>query len=286
MDERPSSSGPVHAEMNPAPVESPAPTDVQDMSVVMIDEEELETRVDKAGDAVEPQQLPSMQTPQETSLTAESREEEEQFPNCGKPGGESPQDLQPKSDSASLQGQELESLDADIDFDHDPDGDLEGDLQGESHPCLHCERHFSTKQGLERHIHIHTTANQQTHLFKCRYCGKSFGSQVGRRRHERRHESGAKKKPGSLAGTANLLSSGGKAGGSSPEYTSPTNYIAIGSQFPVAHQPIPELAKKESRPEADRPFTLEEYGESKELHPCKYCNKAFGTHTNMRRHQR
>ncbi|XP_056461938.1 PR domain zinc finger protein 2 [Gadus chalcogrammus] len=288
VDERPSSSGPVHAEMNPAPVESPAPTDVQDMSVVMIDgkEEELETRVDKAGDAVEPQQLPTMQTPQETSLTAESREEEEQFPNCGKPGGESPQDLQPKSDSASLQGQELESLDADIDFDHDPDGDLEGDLQGESHPCLHCERHFSTKQGLERHIHIHTTANQQTHLFKCRYCGKSFGSQVGRRRHERRHESGAKKKPGSLAGTANLLSSGGKAGGSSPEYTSPTNYIAIGSQFPVAHQPIPELAKKESRPEADRPFTLEEYGESKELHPCKYCNKAFGTHTNMRRHQR
>ncbi|KAK7925911.1 hypothetical protein WMY93_008221 [Mugilogobius chulae] len=37
---------------------------------------------------------------------------------------------------------------------------------------------------------------------------------------------------------------------------------------------------------ADRPFVMEENGESKELHPCKYCNKAFGTHTNMRRHQR
>ncbi|KAK0134500.1 PR domain zinc finger protein 2 [Merluccius polli] len=284
-DVRPS-SGPLHAEKDPVPVESPAPTDVQDMSVVMIDKEKEETEVDQVGDPGEPQQLPSMQTSQETSVTAESREEEQQFPNCGQPGGESPKDSQLKSESASLQGQEPESLDPDIDFEPDPDGDLEDDLQGESHPCLHCERHFSTKQGLERHIHIHTTANQQTHLFKCRYCGKSFGSQVGRRRHERRHESGAKKKPGSLAGTATLLSSAGKAGGSSPECTSPTSYIAIASQFPVGHQPNLELTKKDIRPEAERPFTLEEYGESKELHPCKYCNKAFGTHTNMRRHQR
>ncbi|KAJ8388956.1 hypothetical protein AAFF_G00125170 [Aldrovandia affinis] len=36
----------------------------------------------------------------------------------------------------------------------------------------------------------------------------------------------------------------------------------------------------------ERTFVLDENGESKELHPCKYCKKMFGTHTNMRRHQR
>jgi len=201
-------------------------------------------------------------------------------------GEESHKDPQGTVESSSLAGQEPQ-VDPDPDLDPDPDDDLEGDPHGESHPCQHCERHFSTRQGLERHIHIHAITNQQTQLFKCRYCSKSFGSQVGRRRHERRHESGLKKRPGSLAGTASLLSPVMQTGGSSPDCTSPTShYIAIGSQVTGGPLHNSEMQKKELEPYADRPFILDENGESKELHPCKYCNKAFGTHTNMRRHQR
>ncbi|KAI4875072.1 hypothetical protein NFI96_033367, partial [Prochilodus magdalenae] len=47
-----------------------------------------------------------------------------------------------------------------------------------------------------------------------------------------------------------------------------------------------EALSKETVVEPDQPYVLDENGESKELHPCKYCNKVFGTHTNMRRHQR
>ncbi|XP_011473104.1 PR domain zinc finger protein 2 isoform X1 [Oryzias latipes] len=172
---------------------------------------------------------------------------------------------------------------------HDPDfepgGELESDAHGESYPCPHCERRFSTRQGLERHAHIHGISYQQAQVFRCQYCNKSFGSQVGRRRHERRHEGGSKKRPGSLAGASSSLISPVAQTDSSPDCTSPaTHYIAIG--FSGGHVQKPELQRKELGAGAERPLTLEENGESKELHPCKYCNKAFGTHTNMRRHQR
>uniref|UniRef100_A0A3B3ZKV8 Uncharacterized protein n=1 Tax=Periophthalmus magnuspinnatus TaxID=409849 RepID=A0A3B3ZKV8_9GOBI len=171
---------------------------------------------------------------------------------------------------------------ADIDPDYDPD--LEGDSQG-SYPCHQCERHFSTKQGLERHLHIHATSNQPPQVLKCRYCSKAFSSQVGRRRHERRHENGFKKKTGSLAGTANLLSNVAQTNASSADFTNLTShYTAIGTQLTGAVMHNMDMQKKEVI--ADRPFVMDENGESKELHPCKYCNKAFGTHTNMRRHQR
>ncbi|KAK2861963.1 hypothetical protein Q5P01_001496 [Channa striata] len=199
-------------------------------------------------------------------------------------GEESHNDSEVKSESFSLTGQEP---DADLDLDPDPDGDLESDPHGESYPCQHCERHFSTKQGLERHIHIHTTNTQQTQLFKCRFCSKSFGSQVGRRRHERRHENGPKKRPGSLTGVAGPFTPVMQTDGSSPDCTSPTShYVAIGPHRTGGSLHNSEIQRKELGNHADRPFLLDEYGESKELHPCKYCNKAFGTHTNMRRHQR
>ncbi|XP_029007591.1 PR domain zinc finger protein 2 [Betta splendens] len=184
----------------------------------------------------------------------------------------------------SLIGQEPD-LDPDPDLEIDLDGDPEFDPHGESYPCQHCERHFSSRQGLERHIHIHAIPNQQSQLFKCRYCSKSFGSQVGRRRHERRHESGPKKRPGSLAGTGSPFSAVSQTDGSSPDCSSPTtHYIAQLGGGPLHNS---EMQRKELGLHSDRPFKLDENGESsKELHPCKYCNKAFGTHTNMRRHQR
>lgn len=199
-------------------------------------------------------------------------------------GKKSQKDTQVKLGSSPLTGQEP---DIDPDLDLDPDDDLEGDPHGESYSCQYCERHFSTRQGLERHIHIHTITNQHTQLFKCRYCSKSFGSQVGRRRHERRHESGPKKRPGSLAGTASPFSPVLQADGSSPDCTSTnSHYIAIGSQFSGGLLHNSEMQRNELGPHTDRPYVVDENGESKELHPCKYCNKAFGTHTNMRRHQR
>ncbi|XP_029907212.1 PR domain zinc finger protein 2 isoform X1 [Myripristis murdjan] len=297
-DGRPSCLGPSQAPQEPHPMGSADHTDVQDTSVVMTDrddgegeeeEEDEEEDADEADEMEDPgelQQLLPMQTSHSSVADSVQNKQSDLLLTHGDTGEESPRDLQVETESSLLPGQEPE-VDPDLDLDPDPDGDLEGDSHGESHPCQHCERHFSTKQGLERHIHIHAIANQQTHVFKCRYCGKSFGSQVGRRRHERRHESGPKKRPGSLAGAANLLSPVVQTDGSSPDCTSPTSHnIAIGSQFPGGLLHNSEVMRKELGPHADRPFLMDENGESKELHPCKYCNKAFGTHTNMRRHQR
>ncbi|XP_068172007.1 PR domain zinc finger protein 2 [Antennarius striatus] len=245
------------------------------------DEEEEEEDADDMEEMSEVQQQTAQHSPASDSVHTDQA-------GSSLPCGEQTHNDSPEKSTRAEQELEVDpDPDPDPDLDHDPDGDTECDAQGESYPCQHCERRFSTRQGLERHNHIHAITNQQTQLFKCRYCSKAFGSQVGRRRHERRHESGPKKRPGSLAGTASLHSPAAQTDGSSPDCTSPTShYIAIGSQFTGGSLHHSEMQRKESGPHADRPFMMDENGESKELHPCKYCNKAFGTHTNMRRHQR
>uniref|UniRef100_A0A3Q2PUY8 PR/SET domain 2 n=1 Tax=Fundulus heteroclitus TaxID=8078 RepID=A0A3Q2PUY8_FUNHE len=221
----------------------------------------------------------------------EEEEEDEEEDARDAQSKTSKQQSEPSSSSLSGSGESHKDPEespplAQRDGDPEPDGELEEDLQEETYPCDHCERHFSSRQGLERHAHVHGISSQQAQVFKCRYCNKAFSSQVGRRRHERRHENGSKKIPGSQAGVAGLLSPAAQAD-SSPDCTSPTiQYIAIGSHFTGAQLQITELQRKEPGPHADRPSMFDENGESKELHPCKYCNKAFGTHTNMRRHQR
>ncbi|XP_047439023.1 PR domain zinc finger protein 2 isoform X2 [Mugil cephalus] len=285
-DEKPSSLGTLQDVEEAHPLEGARHKDVQGMSATLMDrgngeeeeDEEEEDEEEEDGDDLEDQQEMQHQTAQHSTVaaTTQNKQSDSSLP-CGE---ESHKKTQAKL-SSSLAGRE-----SGVDPELDLDGDLEGDPQGETYPCQHCERHFSTRQGLERHIHIHAITNQQAQLFKCRYCNKSFGSQVGRRRHERRHESGSKKRPGSLAGAASLLSAVVQTD-SSPDCTTPaSHFIAIGSQFTGGHVHNSELQKKELRAHADRPFILDENGESKELHPCKYCNKAFGTHTNMRRHQR
>ncbi|CAB1353411.1 unnamed protein product [Coregonus sp. 'balchen'] len=279
-DERPSQSpGPSHVTRESSPMGSNGLSQAQFISAAMREEDEEE------GDEEEdPRDLQPLLTPQSaqsaTEAELEERSEQPDLPlSHSSPGEVGPGNLQTAS---SLPRPEPEA---------DPylDPDLEGDGE-ESHPCQHCERHFSTKQGLERHTHIHATANQQTHTFKCRYCGKSFGSQVGRRRHERRHENGPKNKgqrSGSLAGTATLLSPLGQADCSSPDCgTVSGHYVVMGSPVPGGLMQTPQVVRKDPAAESDRPFIVDENGETKELHPCKYCNKAFGTHTNMRRHQR
>lgn len=78
--------------------------------------------------------------------------------------------------------------------------------QQDCFPCLHCERRFTCKQGLERHMHIHNKKqtvvgavhpDSSYHIgiqtaeghHPCNYCTKVFNSLINRQRHERRfHE--------------------------------------------------------------------------------------------------
>ncbi|XP_029803685.1 PR domain zinc finger protein 2 isoform X2 [Suricata suricatta] len=143
-------------------------------------------------------------------------------------------------------------------------------------PCQHCERKFTTKQGLERHMHIHiSTVN---HAFKCKYCGKAFGTQINRRRHERRHEAGLKRKPSlTLPPSEDPAQGRAPADGLAPK-DDPTP--------PSVGQDSLLLRSEKAPRENVSPSVAEENGDVKELHPCEYCKKVFGTHTNMRRHQR
>ncbi|XP_077106353.1 PR domain zinc finger protein 2 isoform X1 [Ranitomeya variabilis] len=152
-------------------------------------------------------------------------------------------------------------------------GDVNGDFpEAFMFPCQHCERKFTTKQGLERHMHIHvSTVN---HAFKCRYCGKAFGTQINRRRHERRHESGPKRKSLVLSTSA--------------EFGHAHKHIIDSLKATDEYSSSRAQSKMtDSDRETSHSVISEENGESsRELHPCKYCKKVFGTHTNMRRHQR
>ncbi|XP_046882607.1 PR domain zinc finger protein 2 [Hypomesus transpacificus] len=286
-EERQSSPGPSQEAVEPSPKPSPDSSLSQVQAFTMEEKQEVEQDEGPG----EPQQPVAVAEPEESlelpdltqshSTPPQEEEEEEEEEEEGGMTGVPPPQCNTKTAPFSVTRPEPKA-------DPDPDLDLEGDAQDEAHPCQHCERHFSTKQGLERHIHIHATVNQQTHAFKCRYCGKSFGSQVGRRRHERRHENVSKKRPGSLAGTATLLSPRAQVDGSSPDrVTASGHHVVARSPFQIPATPLPnsEMVRKDSV-DGDRPFIVDENGESKELHPCKYCNKAFGTHTNMRRHQR
>nr|XP_033777856.1 PR domain zinc finger protein 2 isoform X2 [Geotrypetes seraphini] len=143
-------------------------------------------------------------------------------------------------------------------------------------PCQYCERKFTTKQGLERHMHIHVSAIN--HAFKCRYCGKAFGTQINRRRHERRHEAGPKRKPSALMTSEENMDSQTPLNEASQKSADELNTSGILQDFNI-------LDSEKDTQEILNCLT-EENGESKELHPCKYCKKVFGTHTNVRRHQR
>ncbi|XP_040182496.1 PR domain zinc finger protein 2 [Rana temporaria] len=154
-----------------------------------------------------------------------------------------------------------------------PKGDVNGEpSEGFMFPCQHCERKFTTKQGLERHMHIHiSTIN---HAFKCRYCGKAFGTQINRRRHERRHEAGPKRK-------TLMVSSSGELGQSHKHII---DSLKSSEEYSSSRL---QCKMTDSDRETSHSVLSEENGESsRELHPCKYCKKVFGTHTNVRRHQR
>ncbi|KAF7693279.1 hypothetical protein HF521_008595 [Silurus meridionalis] len=224
-----------------------------------------------------------LQTPGILEHSAESQSEkknEQHDPEStsGHPFNESSES--PLHEVASVSSLVFQDLNAEV------DPEFEDDSQGGNHPCQYGEREFSTKQNLD-HIKTHTIGNHQTLTFKCKYCSKLFGSQVGKRRHERRHENGSKglKRLGSLAGTAFLSSPSGCNNSSiSGSVTSPSPNIKSSQNSPT--YPSTNASTKDAGVEQNQSLVMEENGKSKELHPCKYCNKVFGTHTNMRRHQR
>uniref|UniRef100_A0A667X9G6 PR domain containing 2, with ZNF domain a n=1 Tax=Myripristis murdjan TaxID=586833 RepID=A0A667X9G6_9TELE len=153
----------------------------------------------------------------------------------------------------------VKSLYPDLHEDPDQDSDSEWD----SFPCQHCERHFTSKQGLERHMHIHALDNSQTHTFKSSNSKTPFGSKIGHRQHEKRHEhrTGSLNKPSDSSGS--VMQTGIQDPTSSPS----------GSGTSV-------LAARDMTSQPDKQGALE-VG-----HACKYCEKIFSTHTNKRRHER
>lgn len=120
----------------------------------------------------------------------------------------------------------------------------------DSFPCQHCERRFTSKQGLERHMHIHTMANDEGRGCKSNMSDMSLGSNLSQLQQE-------KTKPLDSAGSDMQHHS------SSP--TSPN---------------APMLSAGDHTAEPHKPDVLHGH------HACKYCEKVFTTHTNKRRHER
>ncbi|KAM3842219.1 PR domain zinc finger protein 2-like, partial [Diretmus argenteus] len=141
------------------------------------------------------------------------------------------------------------------------DPDQDADLEWDSFPCQHCERHFTSKQGLERHMHIHALPDNQTHS-----SNMSFISKIGHRRHEKRRES-AMARPVSLVKPVDFSGSVMHTGGL--DYTS----------SPSSSGPSASAA-------GDHTAQPDRHGVLEGGHACKYCEKIFNTHTNKRRHER
>ncbi|XP_046726515.1 LOW QUALITY PROTEIN: PR domain zinc finger protein 2 [Silurus meridionalis] len=173
------------------------------------------------------------------------------------------------------QDNKLDFPTSEADADQDPDCDRkinpDGNHQGSRmFFCQHCQRRFTTKQGLERHMHAMSSCHQQ--IFKCRFCRKCFSTQFCRRRHERRHNNGNRRTGGLIISPA-------------PQVVHETQGIvslekedelSLTSQV-VSNFPVPDLEVKDDS---------DEFRETKCLFVCKYCKKSFGTHTSLRRHER
>uniref|UniRef100_A0A672JVB2 PR domain zinc finger protein 2-like n=1 Tax=Sinocyclocheilus grahami TaxID=75366 RepID=A0A672JVB2_SINGR len=148
-----------------------------------------------------------------------------------------------------------------------------GDLGPGSKPqrdllCPRCERRFASSQGLQRHIQTHALSTCHTQRFKCSRCRRSFSTLFSRRRHEKRHES-RNRKTDDLT-DAPCTASQNVHGSAEP--------LKAASQNPEPNKRINNAADGEQNDDRN--------SDIKASHVCKYCKKAFRTHTNLRRHQR
>ncbi|KAL6459013.1 hypothetical protein MHYP_G00324850 [Metynnis hypsauchen] len=119
---------------------------------------------------------------------------------------------------------------------------------------------------------MHTSTSCRPQTFKCRHCRKCFSTQFGRRRHERRHDNSNRRTGGLIISPSSQVEGQARGKVSSKE----GNCSTLMSQT-ATRSPIPD---SEGRGDSD------ESGETKASFACKYCKKAFGTHTNLRRHER
>lgn len=124
--------------------------------------------------------------------------------------------------------------------------DIGGDCN--SFPCQHCERRFSSQQGLERHMHVHILASSEERSCKSNNNNMSFGSNQGQPQHEKMTQ----------------LDSEGMGMQSHSSSTTNTSSWSTGD-------PITQPDKQ---------------GVSDGNHACKYCEKVFNTRSNKRRHER
>ncbi|XP_051525568.1 PR domain zinc finger protein 2-like isoform X2 [Myxocyprinus asiaticus] len=163
--------------------------------------------------------------------------------------------------------------DTNVDPDHNPDSNLQcfSEL-----PCPHCERRFTSRQGLERHIKAHALAASHTKQFKCSCCRRTFSTQFSQRRHERRHDN-RNRKPGYRTETCT-------ASQNVPGSGKPLNAVSLLKGDKASQNPDPikyfNAADSEQKDGSDKISYV------KALHICKYCKKAFRTCTSLKRHQR
>lgn len=116
----------------------------------------------------------------------------------------------------------------------------------ESYPCQHCERHFASKQGFERHMHIHLLVNNEANAYKSKESNPSFGSKLDQLQHE-------KMKPLDSVGSVMQLHT------SSPT-SSNTSVLSAGDK-------------------------LNRQGVLDGRHACKFCEKIFTTYANREQHE-
>ncbi|XP_068197081.1 PR domain zinc finger protein 2 [Antennarius striatus] len=115
-------------------------------------------------------------------------------------------------------------------------------------PCQHCDRHFTSQQGLERHIHTHMKS--EAHGYKSNKSNTSFGSNLDQLQLEKIMPQNSEDSVMQLH-TSSMISCN-------------TNTLPAAD-----HSALPD---KQQLPE--------------ENYACKYCEKIFTTHTNKRRHER
>uniref|UniRef100_A0A8C6Q256 C2H2-type domain-containing protein n=1 Tax=Nothobranchius furzeri TaxID=105023 RepID=A0A8C6Q256_NOTFU len=61
----------------------------------------------------------------------------------------------------------------DMSCNHTDHGYPKQDLERDSFLCQHCQRHFSSSQGLERHMHVHTYGNNEARVYKSSTLGST-----------------------------------------------------------------------------------------------------------------
>ncbi|XP_068453623.1 PR domain zinc finger protein 2 isoform X1 [Clinocottus analis] len=161
-------------------------------------------------------------------------------------GEEEDDDDDVHQEETSMQPDMITSLYSDL---HEPPNQTT-EKEWNSFPCQCCERHFTSKQGLERHMHIHALEKNKAPACKSHQRKMSFDSNLGQSQHE-------KMKPLDSVGSVMQLHT------SSP--ASSNTYIY-------------STGDRSAQP--DKPEVFEGH------HACKYCEKIFTTHTNKRRHER